>query len=840
MRRSFCQGAGKPSLEVAAPLPALRYRLPDRRAHGPVALAVPACAILALVAAFAVVAVQPALAASRAPVAASVPESAYADLRWRLLGPFRGGWATAVAGIPGDPATFFFGGADGGVWKTTDAGVTWRPIFERDRSSSIGALAIAPSDPQVIWIGTGQVHQRWDVVSGEGALPLDRRRRYVEAGGARRQPAHRQDLGRSEGTPTSPSSPRSGTSSDRAASAGSSAREDGGRSWTRVLYPRRRHRSGRDRRRSGASGAALRGALAGAAPPLVGLLPADRRARHRRLPLGRRRAHLDRRRTLRLARGRPRADRPCRGSGERRASRSGRRSPARGSSRSADGGATWTLANADGSLANSYMANLAVDPRDSGDALGDGAGPAQVERRRQELHDRQGSAGRRRLPHPLDRSARQPAHDHRRRSGGGRDPERRRLVEQLVQPADGTVLSPRRRPPLPLLDLQRSAGQRHGGHRQPQRLRPAHLPRLASGRRRRARRRHPRSGESRHRLRRRPRRPPVEVERAHRRGAERLAVAGRLPTARAPAATRYRYSWITPVAISPRPPHAIYQGAQVLFRSLDGGASWSTVSPDLTGAVPGASGCEGDVPVERATACGFGVIFAIAPSPAADGAGLDRHRQRPRAAHPRRRRDLEGRHPAGNWRVEQGEHRSMPRRAIRRRPTSPPIAIASTRCGRSPSAPTTSAPPGPTSPAACRRTSGWARCARIRSGRACSTPARTAASMSRSTTATTWQRLQLNLPTTGINDLLVARGRPHRRHPGPRDLGARRRRAAAPSRRAAIGRRADAPAAGHRGAPALQPEQGHAAAAGGAAGREPADRRRARLSPAGRRHGSRS
>jgi photosystem II stability/assembly factor-like uncharacterized protein len=82
---------------------------------------------------------------------------------------------------------------------------------------------------------------------------------------------------------------------------------------------------------------------------------------------------------------------------------------------------------------------------------------------------------------------------------------------------------------------------------------------------------------------------------------------------------RYRYSWITPLAISKRPPHAIYQGAQVLFRSSDAGRSWQVVSPDLTGAVPGAKGCDGDVPVERATACGYGVIFAIAPSPAADG-----------------------------------------------------------------------------------------------------------------------------------------------------------------------------------------------------------------------------
>ena len=198
-----------------------------------------------------------------------------------------------------------------------------------------------------------------------------------------------------------------------------------------------------------------------------------------------------------------------------------------GALRVGDGGATWTLLNEDGSLANSYMANLTADPRDSARLWVDGPRPPPVGRRRQELHDRQGSARRRRLPHPLDRSGGQPAHDHRRRPGGRRDPERRRLLEQLVQPADGPVLSPRGRPPIPLLDLQRAAGHRHGRHREPQRLRPAHLPRLASGRRRRARRRHPRSGESRHRLRRRPRRPPFEMERAHRRGAERVALAGR-------------------------------------------------------------------------------------------------------------------------------------------------------------------------------------------------------------------------------------------------------------------------------------------------------------------------
>lgn len=86
-----------------------------------------------------------------------------------------------------------------------------------------------------------------------------------------------------------------------------------------------------------------------------------------------------------------------------------------------------------------------------------------------------------------------------------------------------------------------------------------------------------------------------------------------------PTTVKYRYTWITPIAISPRPPFAVYHGAQVLFRSLDRGHSWEIITPDLTGAEPDAKNCDGDVPVSRATACGYGVIFSIAPSPVVDG-----------------------------------------------------------------------------------------------------------------------------------------------------------------------------------------------------------------------------
>src|ERR1700743_3365575 len=80
----------------------------------------------------------------------------YDQLQWRQVGPFRGGWSTMAVGVPGEPNVFYFGGADGGIWKTIDAGLTWKPQFQQGGSISIGALAVAPSDPDIIYIGTGQ------------------------------------------------------------------------------------------------------------------------------------------------------------------------------------------------------------------------------------------------------------------------------------------------------------------------------------------------------------------------------------------------------------------------------------------------------------------------------------------------------------------------------------------------------------------------------------------------------------------------------------------------------------------------------------------------------------
>jgi photosystem II stability/assembly factor-like uncharacterized protein len=89
-------------------------------------------------------------------------------LKWRLIGPFRGGRVVAVAGVTGDSTTFYFGAVNGGVWKTTDAGTVWRPIFDKQPVASIGAIAVAPSDPKTIYAGTGESDIRSDLSSGDG------------------------------------------------------------------------------------------------------------------------------------------------------------------------------------------------------------------------------------------------------------------------------------------------------------------------------------------------------------------------------------------------------------------------------------------------------------------------------------------------------------------------------------------------------------------------------------------------------------------------------------------------------------------------------------------------
>jgi photosystem II stability/assembly factor-like uncharacterized protein len=92
----------------------------------------------------------------------------FRELRWRSIGPFRGGRTKAATGVPGKPGLFYIGVVNGGVFRTTDYGRTWLPIFDDQPTGSIGAIAVAPSNPEVIYVGSGESMQRPDLSTGDG------------------------------------------------------------------------------------------------------------------------------------------------------------------------------------------------------------------------------------------------------------------------------------------------------------------------------------------------------------------------------------------------------------------------------------------------------------------------------------------------------------------------------------------------------------------------------------------------------------------------------------------------------------------------------------------------
>jgi photosystem II stability/assembly factor-like uncharacterized protein len=113
------------------------------------------------------VVIQPS-AGARAGAGGAVDPSLYTGLRWRNIGPFRGGRAVAVSGVAGDPRTFYLGAVGGGVWKSGNAGRSWTPIMDGAPVASIGAIAVAPSDPSTVYVGSGEADMRSDIIHGNG------------------------------------------------------------------------------------------------------------------------------------------------------------------------------------------------------------------------------------------------------------------------------------------------------------------------------------------------------------------------------------------------------------------------------------------------------------------------------------------------------------------------------------------------------------------------------------------------------------------------------------------------------------------------------------------------
>ncbi len=100
--------------------------------------------------------------------AQQIPESTYQELHWRMIGPFRGGRTRAAAGVPSQPNVFYAAQVNGGVWKTDDFGRTWNPIFDHEATQSIGAIAVAPSDANIIYVASGEGLHRPDLSVGDG------------------------------------------------------------------------------------------------------------------------------------------------------------------------------------------------------------------------------------------------------------------------------------------------------------------------------------------------------------------------------------------------------------------------------------------------------------------------------------------------------------------------------------------------------------------------------------------------------------------------------------------------------------------------------------------------
>jgi photosystem II stability/assembly factor-like uncharacterized protein len=115
---------------------------------------------------------QAAAPASPAATAAETPDKKedplFKGMKYRIVGPFRGGRSLTASGIAGDPTTYYFGATGGGVWKSTDGALTWTSVFDREGTSAIGSLAVAASDPNIVYVGTGEACLRGNISHGDG------------------------------------------------------------------------------------------------------------------------------------------------------------------------------------------------------------------------------------------------------------------------------------------------------------------------------------------------------------------------------------------------------------------------------------------------------------------------------------------------------------------------------------------------------------------------------------------------------------------------------------------------------------------------------------------------
>ena len=207
----------------------------------------------------------PALAMTAATLVAATSAGAdfgdplFEGLAWRSIGPFRGGRVSAVAGVPGQPLVYYMGATGGGVWKTTNAGIEWTPITDGQvKTGSVGAIAVAPSDPNVLYVGMGESCIRGNVSHGDGVY------RSTDAGKTWTHVGLRDtmQIGRIRVHPLDPDLvyvAALGHTWGPHAERGVFRSKDGGKTWSKSLFRGRSDRRRRPRHRPDESARPLRG-----------------------------------------------------------------------------------------------------------------------------------------------------------------------------------------------------------------------------------------------------------------------------------------------------------------------------------------------------------------------------------------------------------------------------------------------------------------------------------------------------------------------------------------------------------------------------------------------------
>ena len=548
-----------------------------------------------------------------------LPQSALAELQWRLVGPFRGGWATMAAGVPQDPNTFYIGTAGGGVWKTVDAGRTWQPVGNR-LPPSIGAIAVAPSSPETIYVGTGQVAPRYDVGGGAGVFKSTNGGRTWQSLGL----AATRHIGRiwvdphnAEVVLVAALGHLYGPSRER----GLYRSTNGGKTWQHVLsindktgvvdlaadptnpnvlfaaawqmrdwpwldYFEPHGGPGSGIYRSTDGGKTWTRLEGGGWP---------------KGPLGR--IGLAVTHTAQGTRIYAAVDSPTQG----------------GIWRSDDGGKHWQRVNEDeNAFGNWYFARLTVDPRNPQVVYSAGRSVRRSSDGGRTWHIIKGAPGGDDYHfiwlNPLHPDYWIVAAD----QGAAVTVDGGRSWSSWYNQPTGQFyhLAADNRFPYWIYSGQQDSGTVALASR-------SDYGSLTF------RNWHPVGGDERDDMLPDPDNPDLVFGsglggRVTRWDARTGQVANVSPYpvgsyGANPLKVKYRYGWVTPLVFTPTQPHALLLGAQVLFRSMNLGRTWQVISPDLTGAVAGTPGCSTAATGELARECGFGVISAIAPSALRNG-----------------------------------------------------------------------------------------------------------------------------------------------------------------------------------------------------------------------------